>query len=203
MICPRMTLESTLLRRVRGRYKMNTKLLEGTNFRERLQQEWSKWKQQRKNIPKVWRSDKSMSIRKFDTFHDGRKREDTGRYNEGNLLLYLYLQHPARTDQAYKEFCQITPVEGQNERTAQQAASEYDGRCTGLYNVPGKESITIPSNRATVTARHSNDQRNSGRELESADDHKWHNKHICGHMRRKYEPIQVNDEFVEHMVNAG
>ena len=88
-----------------------------------------------------------MSIRKFDTFHDGRKREDTGRYNEGNLLLYLYLQHPARTDQAYKEFCQITPVEGQNERTAQQAASEYDGRCTGLYNVPGKESITIPSNK--------------------------------------------------------
>jgi hypothetical protein len=32
--------------------------------------------------------------------HDGRERESAGSYNDGKLLLFLYLRYPARTDPA-------------------------------------------------------------------------------------------------------
>ena len=47
-VCLRITLDAPLLRLGRGRCKMNVKLLEETTFRDQLQQDWSRWKQQGK-----------------------------------------------------------------------------------------------------------------------------------------------------------
>jgi len=47
-VCLHITLDAPLLRRGRGRWKMNIKLLEEANIRDEVQQEWSKCKQQGK-----------------------------------------------------------------------------------------------------------------------------------------------------------
>ena len=51
-VCLRITLDAPLLRRGRGRCKMNARLLEEDSFRNPIQQEWTKWKKQREKYPK-------------------------------------------------------------------------------------------------------------------------------------------------------
>ena len=71
-----------------------------------------------------------------------------------NTCIYDILQEPTQP----REVCQIMPPENQNRQVAQQVASDYNGRCTGAYNVPGIESVTLPSNTEKETARRSNDR---------------------------------------------
>ena len=50
-VCLRVTLKAPQLQQGRGRLKMNAEILEDTLFKNKLQQEWAKWKHQRKRYP--------------------------------------------------------------------------------------------------------------------------------------------------------
>ena len=96
--CLRISLDAPLLRRRWRRWKMNIKLLEEANFTDRLQQEWSRWKQQRKkylNSLMWWESYVKRKIRyMFMTEGKERARGAITMENFYYSCIYDILQEP-------------------------------------------------------------------------------------------------------------
>ena len=79
-VCLHITLDAPLIRRGRGRWKMNARLLEEASFRKQIQQEWAKWNktegeisEQCDVVEKLCQKENQILI------HGGREREGMGR----------------------------------------------------------------------------------------------------------------------------
>ena len=180
-VCLRITLDAPLLRRGRGRWKMNAKLLEEAPFRDQLQQECSKWEHQRKKYPNSvtwWGSYAKTKIRYiFMTEGKERARDDKMMENFYHTCIYDILQEPTQPREKYTRLHQLkTKIIRLHNKRLQSIT--VDARDSKMYQ---RENPSLfHQNTGTETARCSNDPRNPGRERESADDHKGYSEHTCG-----------------------
>jgi hypothetical protein len=91
-VCLRIMLEAPLLQRGRGLWHMNTKLLGETTFRNRFQQEWTRWRLQEGKYPDrvtLWEIYVRRKIRfLFIQERAERTREDT--INESFYYACIY-----------------------------------------------------------------------------------------------------------------
>ena len=94
------TLDAPLIRRGRGRWKMNARLLEEASFRKQIQQEWAKWEKQRDKYPNRvtwWENYVKKKIRyMFMTEGKERARDDKMMGNFYYTCIYDILQEPTQ-----------------------------------------------------------------------------------------------------------
>jgi hypothetical protein len=98
--CMRITLDPPMLRKGRGRGTMNIELLDETTFRGKLQQEWSRWRQQaRKCLDSVTSWENCQKENPLHV-HKRRKQEVMGRCDELKFLLKMYtsIRHSVEPD---------------------------------------------------------------------------------------------------------
>ena len=98
----RITIDAPLIRRGRGRWKMNASLLEEASFRRQIQQEWAKWEKQREKYPNsvTWWENYSYVKKKiryiFMTEWNERARDDKMLENFYYTCIYDILQEPTQ-----------------------------------------------------------------------------------------------------------
>jgi exonuclease III len=88
----RIAIDTPLPTRGRGYWKMNTQLLQGRTFCEKLQNEWEKWETQKKHYPTSvmwWKTHK----KKNKTIHSRRGRATKRSSADGDILLRSNKQH--------------------------------------------------------------------------------------------------------------
>ena len=91
-VCLRITLDAPILRRVRGRWKMNVSLLDDTIFKGQLQQELLQWRQQeRKYLDMItwWVNYVKIKIR-YMFINEGKERVRTEVMNKNFYYACIY-----------------------------------------------------------------------------------------------------------------
>jgi len=203
-VCLRISLEAPLLRRGRGQWKMNINLLEEANFRDQLQQEWSRWKQQRKkylNSVTWWESYVRRKIRyMFMTKGKERAREATTMENFYYSCIYDILQEPTqpREKSAILHQLKAKIIRLHNKRIQ---TITVDAGDPTLYQGETPSLLHLIQGRKRREARMDIEIRDENGQLQTTT--RGILNTFVGYMKRKYGPIQVDDECVDQMVKVG
>ena len=183
---------------------MNIKLLEEANFRDQLQQEWSRWKQQGKkylNTVTWWESYVKRKIRyMFMTEGKERTPEATRMENFYYSCIYDILQEATQPREKFAILHQLKAkiIRLQNKRIQ---TITVDARDPIMYQEKTPSLFHLIQGRKRRDARMIIEIRDENGQLQTTT--RGILNTFVGYMKRKYGPIRVDDECVDEMVKAG
>jgi len=187
-----------------GKMENECKATQGGTLKDQLQQEWPKWENQRKkysNSVTWWESYVKKKNRYiFMTEGKERARDDKMMENFYSTCIYDILQEPTQPREKSARLRQLNAkiIRLYNKRLR---AITVDARDPTIYQGENPSLFHLTQGRKRRDARIIIEIRGENRNLQTTT--RGILNTFVGHMKRKYGPIQVDDECVDQMMNAG
>ena len=203
-VCLHITLDSPLLRRGRGRWKMNARLLEEESFLNLIQQEWTKWTKQREKYPEsvTWWENYVIKKIRYIFMMEGkeRARDDKMMENFYYSCIYDFLQEPTQPREMNARLHQLKAkiIRLHNKRMQ---TITIDARDPKMYQGENPSIFHLIQGRKRREARMIREIQDENGNMQTTT--RGILNTFVRHMKWKYGPIHVEDAHVDQMVNAG